>query len=237
MVGPAQHRHQHQGRAPSSRCRSPTFRRGVRPPGRGWTRRRCTARSAKTTAPHHVARGAPSVRDIVRAPLKRHTTIALASASAAPPSAHPVKATDPTASPCHSPMTPSMSTTARLDPGQPPRPPGVPMPAGIPGDRNRPSGPIRGSGPRLRSRRRRDGDGHPEMVGMRWSPNRPKTDTVGRQSCYEGGSLICPSSSAQRKKGSPGWGAARTTAGIWRPAWEPPPPWWPRDGPGPPGTR
>ena len=51
---------------------------------------------------------------MVRAPLKRHTTIALASASAPPPSAHPVKATDPTARPCHSPMTPSMSTTARL---------------------------------------------------------------------------------------------------------------------------
>jgi hypothetical protein len=52
--------------------------------------------------------------DSMRAPLKRHTTIALPSASAPPPSAHPVNATDPTASPCHSPTTPSMSTAIRL---------------------------------------------------------------------------------------------------------------------------
>ena len=114
VVGPAENRHQQQGDAPSTRCRSPTFRRGARPSGRGWIRQRCTARSAKTTAPHRVGRGARRSATDVRAPLKRHTTIALASASAPPPSAHPVSATDPTASPCHSPTAPSMSTTARL---------------------------------------------------------------------------------------------------------------------------
>jgi len=70
-----------------------------------------------TATPRSARRSA--VCDAVRAPLKRQTTIALANASAPPPSAHPVNATDPTVSPCQSPMTPSMSTTTM--PTQPSR--------------------------------------------------------------------------------------------------------------------
>ena len=51
---------------------------------------------------------------MVREPENRHATIALASASGRLPSAHPVNAMDPTARPCHSPTTPSLSMAAML---------------------------------------------------------------------------------------------------------------------------
>ena len=74
-----------------SRCRSPRSRRGDRRIRYEWIRRHMS-RGGRHEAPHHPALARPS----------------------APPSAHPVSATEPTASPCHNPTRALDQHTARL---------------------------------------------------------------------------------------------------------------------------